>query len=364
MRNTVTNRQVVFILFITLSTSSVATVAKTMAVSAGHGAWLTLLLVSIIFGLIATVIVKLNRLHEGKTLYQYSRELVGKYAAFAIGLIYLAYFFLFSLQLCNTFNQIIKSGFLLKTPVWAMLLAGMPIYGIIAYRGIRNIGRLAEIVGLTFLVVAIILFVSMLFQGTFSFVLPLYYPPDTGKYLLSLKDAIEPFLGVEVLLLIPFTKKSKKLSMTAMLSILGMGLFYILDVYGCYAMIGMDEIVYHKFPLVDAIRLVEYPQIEFLQRLDIVYDTIGFMRVFVGKSMLYLMIVELLSKMLPKANRLILVIVVGAAIFFASFMTSQLPDILRTVTSILSMGGIAVVFVIPLLLLLITKVKKHEENSG
>lgn len=364
MRNTVTNRQVVFIMFITISTSSIVTVAKTMAISAGHGAWFTLLLASLIFGSVAAVIVRLNQLHEGKTLYEYSREIVGKFPAFVIGLFYLAYFFLFSLQLCNSFNQVIKTGFLMKTPVWAMLLAGMPIYGTIAYRGIRNIGRLAELVGLSFLVVAIILFVSMLFQGTFSFALPLYYPPDTGKYLLSLKDAIEPFLGVEVLLLIPLTKKNKKMSRTAMLSVLGMGLFYILDVYGCYVMIGMDEIVYEKFPLVSAIRLVEYPKIEFLQRMDIIYDTIGFMRVFVGKSVLYLMIVELLCKMLPKASRLILVIVVGAAIFFASVMTSRIPDILRTFTSILSMGGIATVFVIPLLLLLITKVKKHEKNSG
>lgn len=363
MQNTVNNRQMAFMLFIALSTSSVATVAKTMAISAGHGAWLTLLIESIIFGAMAAVIVKLNQFNEGKTLYEYSRLLTGKYVAFLIGIFYIAHFFLFSLFLCDSFTLLIKSSFLIKTPIWAMLLVGIPIYGIIAYRGIRNIGRLSEIIGLIFLVVAIILFVSMLFQGTFSFVLPLYYPPDTGKYLLSLKDAIEPFIGIEVLLVIPFVKKSKKMSWTAMLSILGIGLFYILDVYGCYAMIGMDEIVYHRFPLVAAIRLVEYPKIEFLQRMDIVYDTIGFMRVFVGKSMLYLMSVELLCKMLPKANRLIVVIIVGAVTFIASMLTVGMPDITQIFVSILSVSCIAAAFVIPLVLFLIAKVKKNEKNS-
>jgi spore germination protein (amino acid permease) len=302
-------------------------------------------------------------MNEGKMLYEYSQKLTGKFIAVIIGLFYLVYFFTFSLYYCNTFDLLIKSSFLLKTPVWAMLIAGMPIYGVIAYKGIRNIGRLAEIIGILFLLVALVLFVSMLIQGTFSFVLPLYYPPDTGKYLLSLKDAIEPFLGIEVLLVIPFFKKNKKTAKTAVFAIIGIGLFYILDVYGCYAMIGMDEIVYHRFPLVDAIRLVEYPDIEFLQRLDVLYETIGFMRVFVGKSMLYLVIVELLCKMMPKAKRVFIVIMVGLAITVASLSTNNITNILKTLASILIIGGIAAAFVIPLMLLMIAKVKMNAKKG-
>ena len=364
MQNTVNNRQVGFILFITISTASIATIARTMALSAEHGAWITLLIASLAFGAMAGLIVKLNQMNEGKMLYEYSRELTGKYIAFLIGLFYLLYFFVFSVYYCNTFDLLIKSSFLMKTPVWALLLAGIPVYGVIAYKGIRNIGRLAEIVGIIFLIVTIILFVSMLVQGTFSFILPLYDPADTDKYLLSLKNAVEPFLGIEVLLIIPFIKKQKKTAKTAVLTVVGIGLFYILDVYGCYAMIGMDEIVYHRFPLVDSIRLVEYQKIEFLQRLDIVYDTIGFMRVFVGKSMLYLVIVELLCKMLPKAKRLVIVVIVGVAVMLGSAVTIGMPDILQTQASILSIGGIAAAFAIPLTLLVIAKVKKNAQKNS
>ncbi len=363
MQRTITNRQMVFILFTTISTASVVTIAKTMAMSAGHGAWLTLLLASILFSVMAGLIVKLNQMNEGKMLYEYSQKLTGKFIAVIIGLFYLVYFFVFSLYLCNTFDLLIKSSFLIKTPVWAMLLAGMPIYGFIAYKGIRNIGRLAEIFGILFLLVTVILFVSMLLQGTFSFILPLYNPAETGKYLLSLKDTIEPFLGIELLLVIPFTNKNKKAAKTAVFTILGIGLFYILDVYGCFAMIGKDEIVYHRFPLVDAIRLVEYPNIEFLQRIDVIYETIGFMRVFVGKSVIYLVIVELLCKMLPKAERIVLVIVVGVAVTLASLTTIGIPDILALLASILSIGGIAAAFVIPLILLVIAKVKKNAKKG-
>lgn len=364
MQSAINNRQMVFILFITITTSSVATIARTMALSAKHGAWITILIASVFFGIMAGVIVKLNQAHEGKMLYEYSRDLTGKYAAFLIGLFYLAYFFIFSLFYCNSFDLQVKSIFLPKTPIWALLLAGMPVYGVIAYKGIRNLGRLAEIVGIVFLVVAVILFVSMLIQGTFSFILPLYDPSDTGRYLLSLKDTIEPFLGIEVLLVIPFIKKQQKIARTAVLAIIGIGLFYILDVFGCYAMIGMDEIVYHRFPLVDAIRLVEYRRIEFLQRLDIVYDTIGFMRIFVGKSILYLVLVEMLCKMLPKAKRIMLVIAVGIAVTIASLSTVGIPDIIEVLKSILKVGGLTAAFAIPLLLMVMTKVKKNAQKSN
>ena len=364
MQNTVSKRQMVFILFVTLSTSSVATIAKTMATSAQHGAWLTILIASLVFGGMAGLIIKLNQMNEGKMLYEYSRELTGKYVAFLIGLFYLAYFFTFSVFYCDSFDLLIKSSFLMKTPVWAMLLAGMPIYGVIAYKGIRNLGRLAELIGLIFLVVTVILLVSMLLQGTFSFVLPLYNPADTGKYLLALKNTIEPFIGIEVLLVIPFIKGDKKMAKTAVFALIGIGLFYILDVYGCYAMIGMDEIVYHRFPLVDAIRLVEYQKIEFLQRMDIVYDTIGFMRVFLGKSVLYMVIVELLCKMLPKAKRILIVVIVGAAVTLASLATIGIKDIISKLISILSTGGIAAAFVIPMMLLVISKVKKNAQKNS
>lgn len=363
MQNTVTNRQMAFVLFITISTSSVSLLAKTMALSAGHGAWITLLLASLIFAAITALIVKLNQLNEGKTLYEYSQALVGKQVGLLIGLFYVAYFFLFSLYYCNSFSVLVKANFLAKTPVWAMLLAGMPVYGTIAYKGIRNIGRLAEIIGLVFLVVTVILFVSMLFQGTFSFILPLFNASDIGKYFLALKDTAEPFLGIEVLLIIPFLKKNKRAPKVAFFSILGIGLFYILDVYGCYAMIGIDEIVHHNFPMVAAIRLLEYPKIEFLQRMDIAYDTIGFMRVFVGKSMLYLALVELLCKMLPKAKRIAVVLVVGAAVLFASIVIFPIPNITQIFKTALSVCSLAAMVAIPLVLLLITKVKNREKSN-
>jgi Na+/proline symporter len=85
--------------------------------------------------------------------------------------------------------------------------------------------------------------------------------------------------------------------------------------------------------------------------------------VFVAKSVLYLVIVELLCKMLPKVKRIVIVVIVGAAVTLASVLTVELPKFIEALVTILSIGGIAAVFVIPLMLLLITKVKKNAQKN-
>ena len=129
-------------------------------------------------------------------------------------------------------------------------------------------------------------------------------------------------------------------------------------------MIGMDEIAYHNFPLVDAIRLVEYPSIEFLQRLDIVYDTIGFIRVFVGKSLVMLAIVEILCKMFPKAKRLFLTILTVVAVSVTSLLTMNIADMFQVFKTVLSYASIASALVIPVMLTVIARVKKNAPKNS
>jgi spore germination protein len=251
------------------------------------------------------------------------------------------------------------ANFLFITPWRVLLLAGMPLYGFIAYKGATNAARLAEIIGSLFFIIAIIIFATMLIEGRKNYILPLFDSTEVDNYFFSVKDAIEQFWGLEILLFIPLSRKMKRAPLVAFFTLICIGLYYMVDVYGCYAMIGMDEIKYHEFPLVDAMRLVEYPRIEFLQRIDIAYETIGFMRVIVGKSFLYLMIVEILTKLLPRLSRLLLVIVTGMVIFISVSVAMMIPNVAALLIMVLSYSSLVAVFMIPLTLLAITMVKRN-----
>lgn len=84
MTNSITNRQMFFILVLTLTSYSIVDISRAMAKSAGTGGWITILATSIIFGLAAMVIVYLNNLFKGKILFDYSKVLVGKAVTYSI----------------------------------------------------------------------------------------------------------------------------------------------------------------------------------------------------------------------------------------------------------------------------------------
>lgn len=364
MQNSLTNRQIVFMLLLMISIGSAIMVAKTIALAAGHGGWITLLLAALFYGIMAAVIVQTNKMYEGKILIEYSKDVTGKVFSYFIGLFYVLYFILLSVYHCYRFDEMITANFLFKTPSWALMLAGMPFYMFVSYKGVRTAARLAEIVGIVFFTIAIIILVTMLIEGRINYLLPLYIPSEAGKYIPALKETIEIYLGVGVLTVIPITKDNHKPSKIAFLAIIGIGLFFVLDFFGCVAMIGMDEIIYHKYPLIDAMRLVAYPKIEFFQRVDIAYQTIGFMRVFVGKAISCLIIVEFLCKLLPKVKRIILVIITGVLIFTSVLLAWLFNNITDILIMALTIGNIFAVFVIPLFLFFKTKGKRNANKNN
>ncbi len=68
MLNTMTNRQMVFILLLSLTSYNVITIPKEMAASAGTGSWLVIFIASVIFGLFAVVITSLGNRFQGRII--------------------------------------------------------------------------------------------------------------------------------------------------------------------------------------------------------------------------------------------------------------------------------------------------------
>lgn len=359
MKNTVTNRQLFYLLFVTLTTSSLIPAAKDLAVSAGHGAWIPLILTALLFAVMASIIIRLNSMFPGDTLFEYSGKIFWKFVPYLLAVIYILYFSAISCYYCTTFFALIKANFLPETPEWALLLFTMPFLGLIAYRGITNAARLVVIVGFLFLFVSVILFVTMFFEGQLSHVLPLFIKSELGSCFTAIKDSFRLYTGISILTLIPISQANKKPSKFVFFSILGIGLFYLISVYGCYAMIGIDEIKYHKYALIDAIRLIRYMKIEFFQRVDILYMTLGFMRVIGAKSFVYLAVTEYLCKILPKAKRSIIIIVVGVVFYFIDLFAFGVPNVEQKFNYVLSTFAFFASFLIPLTLLITAKVKKY-----
>jgi len=335
-----------------------------MVLSAGRGAWITLIITSVVFAFGAAMIVSLNKMFMGEVLFDYSIRMTGKFATYIISVIYTIYFLIVSVFLLTSFSDILKFEFLPKTPELVDLLAGLPIFCYMAFNGITVVARLFEIIGVLFLIGILIVHITMFFEGKPEYVLPLFDPHDITRYLASVKDAVIAFLGIEVMTIIPFTNRNKHASKVAFLTLICIGLIYVIVVESNIMMIGMDEVVHYNDPLIKAIELVRFTKNEIFQRIDIQYLTFGFMGVFMGITITITATVEYVCKMFKKADRLIVVICIGIIIFVLSIIALGIKDIQSAFWKTITYAGLVVAFLIPAILFAIAKVKTNAAKIG
>lgn len=365
MSNTVTNRQLFFMLLLTLTSYSLVVIAKDMAASAGTGGWLVILITALIFALAAAVIVRLNNMFEGQTLFDYAPSLITKPGSYLLCLYYIAYFMFILVFLVQSLSSLLHLDFFPNSPEWSFPLLGLPVFCYVAYKGITNMARLAEIVGLVFFITAIIVHTLMATEGKVNRILPLFNPAEIGRYISGFKYALFPFLGIETMLVLPFTRKNGKKSVrTAFFSLLTIGVFYVFVVESSIMKIGLHDIINYKDSLIVAIRDTSPQVVEIISRLDILFLTVGFGGLFVGISLVLTVVVEYLCRIFKKTSRILVVVAVGVVTYGLFLLVSGIRGYEEFTTGVGTYLGLFSAIVAPLTLLVIAKVKKRGGKAG
>jgi len=358
LKSVVTNRQIFFILFLLITGYSSISIPKDAIKAAGTGAWLTILLLTILFAIAAFFISSLNKKFEGKTIFEYSPLIVGKPIAYVINIFYTSYFLFVLILICRSVSEFIKVTFMPLTPIWAMLFIIVAVCFYISYKGITNVGRLCEIYGLLVIVVAFPTIIAMFFLGDINYILPFFDISQVKEYVFGTKDLIVAFLGIEVLLIIPFGKvNNKKGVLYSVLAVLSIGLLYILLAEASTMILGINDILNYDNSLVEALRSVPLPSALILERADLLFLVVGIMGIIACISILFFTTVEYTTKFI-KLNRNLLYISIGIITYVVGnfFLNSEITAFLFK--TVLPIWGIFTTFFIPISLFIIAKEKK------
>ena len=191
--NSITNRQMVMLLIITLTCYSIIVLPKVMAQNAGTGSWLVLTMAALVFSFAAVVIVSLNSRFRGNMLFDYAPSLVGKPLAYIIVSFYIVYFMMILVYLITMKARLLNTEFFPNTPLWSFPVIGIPVFCFIANKGITNAARLAELVGIVYIITALFIHILMITQGKVNRILPLFNSAEVENYAKGLKDAVFPF---------------------------------------------------------------------------------------------------------------------------------------------------------------------------
>ncbi|MFZ7134042.1 MAG: GerAB/ArcD/ProY family transporter [Eubacteriales bacterium] len=356
MTNSITNRQMFFIMFLTLTTYTTIDLPKIMAQTAGRSSWIPIMAASIVFGGAAVIITKLNNMYQEKVLFDYSQEIVGRIFSRLIASYYLLFFLIVGVYLKLKLVGLLKSNFLPQTPQFIMLLMGISLFGYVAYKGITNVARMFEIIGALFLVVTVGLCAAMLLEGMSYSILPFFNITETKEYMNTMKDLATPYTGLAILLIIPFTAQNKKAPKVAFFTLLFIGLFYVLIVESTIMLLGINNTIALNDAFIEAIKIVELPVIE---RTDIFYLTFGLTSLFAGMIIVFTAILEYACRLIPKVKRHIIVITIGIVFFILCLFALNINNMRDVFESFAPYLVLTSTILIPTLLLIIAQVKKR-----
>ncbi|MCY6369233.1 GerAB/ArcD/ProY family transporter [Clostridium ganghwense] len=363
MNESLTNKQIAFMLFGLIVGYGVIGLPKGIVEKVGTEAWFAILIGTVISVFGVYIIAYLGYVHKNKTLYEYSQDLVGKTMTTMFIIPYLILFFVHLTYVVRMASELIKLTILIKTPTWIISLLFFLIVYYAVVKGLRVVARLCEFYGIIVIVSYLFIHMLMFTQGKLVNIRPFWGTADIKSLLQTLPTMATPFIGIEIISFIPISEKNgKRVIRDSALAVGLIGLLYVLVVESCMFVIGPDDIVHYKDAVIATIRRIEIPYLEFFRRLDGIFINTWVMSVFCTVVIYAYGTIFFISKYLKKTsfNTLSIIVMVIA------FIASQIPKTVFEVERILKYNGyfsIIPIIVIPLILFVITKVKKYDKKA-
>lgn len=345
-------------LILTMSGYSLTSLPKKAVEASGTGAWFSLLVLAIIIAFGSILATTLNKKFEGKTIYEYSSLLIGKIGGKTIAVIFSLYFMLGIILLVRFTTTFIVSSFLPLTPLAVISLLLVVTTSYIGSRGITNIARMCEIFGIVFIIIMVLLHIIMLFFGDVKYIMPFFEISQVKRYLTGMSKLLVPFLGTEIILLIPFGKSNKKSTSAAFCAIIALGLFYILSVESSTMITGPLSIVTTENALVEALRETRIPMTFLLERPDLLFIMVGISGFISTLSVVFHMMNSSFSHLIMNKSNNNLMPILAPVVFLISTFALNDKSARFIMDNILPFFGLLVALFIPIIMLIITKAKK------
>ncbi|MBM7569455.1 GerAB/ArcD/ProY family transporter [Paenibacillus sacheonensis] len=256
---------------------------------AKQDAWLSMLLACMLGAVITYLVVKVGLRHPGKTLAQFSQELLGAWLGKIVLLPYFAAWFILSGDVLRSFVDFIHLVLLDKTPVWVLMimLLGAAVY-LTATSAITGIGRFCEIVGPVTILTLLLSFLLNIWNLKRSHLLPVFGDANLSEIA---KASLAPasFLAESFMLLVllSFASSPKHIMKRSLTSVLFTGIVVAMSTVMVLLVFGplvAKELRFPYFMLVRSINIMN-----FIQNLDILVIFIWIFGVF-AKISLYLFI--------------------------------------------------------------------------
>lgn len=357
LKETLTNRQIAFILFGATVGYAVISLPKNIAEKAGTGGWIVVLIGTFIIIIFGYIFVYLGNNFRNKTIFEYMPILTGKFISHLILIIIIIYEITAYSLVTRLTSETIKLTMLLNTPVWALAAFLLMVAFYTLTKDLRTLARISEIFGMTIIISGIAIFIAIFTQGNLTNIKPVF---EFGEidYLGTLSVIAFSLVGIDILAVIPMNNKNNKLFKHIFFILLLIGFIYILILESCLSVMGVESIVHYEEALLATIRRIEITELQFLKRLDGIFIVVWLLIIYLSILLEAYVAIYLISKLIKgKKKNLILPIV----LFLSLIICLAPPNIKITKTILQYVGylGVSINVIVPFLLFILTLIKKR-----
>ncbi|MFB7142207.1 endospore germination permease [Gottfriedia sp. NPDC056225] len=325
---------------------------------AEHDGWISVLLAGIGVFFLLLIMWLLGKRFPKDTIYEYSSKILGKYIGVFISSLYILFFFIVSIFIIVLTISTLKKWILTFTPPYVLIffIVGTGIY--LAKENMKIIARF-----FTFVCV-LILFLIFLEICSYNNVNYRYLFPigqaGVKNIFLGAHDAINSMLGFEfILVLFPFIKaKPSKILKAGTISISFVTILYTFFLITSYMSFSKAEISIVPEPILYLLKSLSY---EVIERLDLVFLSIWVVPILTSVvTYLYLTCFGI-SKLLKFKNHSKTTIITGLILAVICIFVPQSEEFIMIFGTFLSYSSYLFVFLIPLILLIVSFIRKKKE---
>ncbi|MFX3635001.1 MAG: endospore germination permease [Candidatus Pristimantibacillus sp.] len=170
----ITSAQLACMMFLTLLATGILTSSHGAYIQSKSDMWMTPIIGSVSGFAIVFIVVYLHRLYPGKTLIQYSEDILGKFTGKIVSLIFLLFSLQLNANLLRQFSEFLALSFLRQTPL-IVLISTLMILCVCAVRsGVEIIGRSALLLTPLIVLIVLILIFPLLGEVEIDRMLPAF----------------------------------------------------------------------------------------------------------------------------------------------------------------------------------------------
>ncbi len=354
-------RQLQILLILDIFGMGITFLPKKMVEFAGQNGWICVVFGSILACFCVWILTSLAEKFPNDSFVTYCGKIVTKPVAYIITAGFVVKIILTVSMELRIFSEIVKQTILFNTPYYVisicMLLLGA--YG--ALKGYESRGRIAEILIFIIFIPLFIIFGFVASGADYTNLLP-FWDFNNKSLILGSVVSLFMFSGIEfVLLAYPYLNNSKKAKKESIKAVVFIGIIMSVITLVTIAKFGPFDIKNQIWPVLELMNTVDIPG-AFLERQDAIVMSFWIMSVFIIINAGIFFSALLSKDVINKGKNFWYIIAISVIVFFVSIIPNDIKQVIDFTNRIYIYFGAIYSFLIPLLLLIIAKIRKVGGN--